>query len=40
MYALKNLGLHHVKGKNYKELKKHKGYKSTSKVKDEKPFWF
>ena len=34
-YALKNLGL---QCKNYKKLKKHKGYKSTSKTKDEKPF--
>ena len=32
-----NLGVRHVQGKNYKKLKKHKGYKSTSKTKDEKP---
>ena len=39
-YVLKKLGLRHVQGKNYKKSKKHKGYNSTSKTNDEKPFWF
>ena len=38
-YALKNLGVRHVQGKNHKKFK-NKGYKSTSKTKDEKPFLF
>ena len=33
-YVLKNLGIHHVQGENYKELKKHKDCKITSKTKD------
>ena len=37
-YVFKNLGVRHVQGKNYKKLKKHKGSKSTSNTKDEKPF--
>ena len=35
-YALKNSGVRQVQGKNYEKLK-HKGYKSTSKTKNEKP---
>ena len=38
VYTLKKLAIHHVQGKNYKKLKKHKGCRSTSKTKDEKPF--
>ena len=37
-YVLKNLGVCHVQGENYKKFKKHKGPKNTSKTKDEKPF--
>ena len=40
LYALKNLGIHHVQAKNCKKLKKHKDHKSTSKTKDKKPFDF
>ena len=40
LYALKNLGVHHVQAKNCKKLKKHKDCKSTSKTKDKKPFDF
>ena len=38
MYALKNLGVCHIQGKNCKKLKKHKGSQSTSKTNGEKPF--
>ena len=38
VYMLKKLGVCHIQGKNYKNLKKHMGYKS--KKKDENPFWF
>ena len=38
VYALKKLSVRQVQGNSYKKLKKHKGYKRTSKTKDEKPF--
>ena len=40
MCPLENLEVYHVQGKNYKEFKRHKSSKSTSKTKDEKPFGF
>ena len=38
VYMLKKLGVCHIQGKNYKNLKKHMGYKSKKKTKDENPF--
>ena len=33
VYVLKNLGVRHLQRKNYKIIKKHKGYKSNSQTK-------
>ena len=35
MCLLENLEVYHVQGKNYKEFKRRKSSKSTSKTKDE-----